>query len=124
MGDANNLSNLRFLSSNKDLEDMIELESVDIGKWQSYEPYHTQEQQQLQLDNLKVLPIKNAYGNIKFIYSKNIVAYERYIEEIVSTIKIKDTETTLETEVYYTSKIEGANTTLKRTQQIHNGSSI
>ena len=124
MGDTNKLSNLKSLSNIEDLKDILELTPIDIGKWQSYEPYHSQEQQELQLDNLNVLPIRNAYGNIKFVYSTNIVAYERYIEEIVSTIKIKDTETTLETEVYYTSKIEGANTTLKRTQQIHNGSPI
>lgn len=39
-------------------------------------------------------------------------------------ISVENTEIVLETEVYYTSKIEGTKTTIKRTQQIHNGSPI
>ena len=107
-----------------DSVDLGELVSVDIGRWQSYEPYHSQEQLLLQLENLRTLPIRNAYGCIRFIYSKVIEAYEKYIEEAVPKINIESTEIVLETEVYYTSKIEGANTTRKRTQQIHNGSPI
>lgn len=97
---------------------------VDIGKWESYMPYHNPDQLALQLESLQKLPIHNHYGNISFILSKNIDRYEKYLQEISSKISITNTETVLETEVYYTSKIEGAKTTRKRTFEIHNGSPI
>ena len=42
---------------------------VEIGLWQSYEPYHDASQLQLQLEHLITLPISNAYGPVKFILS-------------------------------------------------------
>ena len=97
---------------------------IDMGKWISYMPYHDQNQLELQLENILRLPIENSYGQIGFILSKNINKIEEYLEDISSKIKIENTKTILETEVFYTSKIEGANTTLKRTGEIHNGSKI
>ena len=98
--------------------------SVNIGAWMSYSPYHDPEQLKLQRENILRLPIENSYGRIGFILSKNIDNLEKYLENISKQIKIEDTETVLDTEVYYTSKIEGARTTKKRTFEIHNGAPI
>ncbi len=97
---------------------------VDMGLWLSYAPYHDENQLSLQRGNLLSLPIENEYGQISFILSKNICVYEDYLEKTSKEIRIESTETVLETEVYYTSKIEGAKTTKKRTFEIHNGSPI
>lgn len=97
---------------------------VDIGSWVSYMPYNDLEQRQLQLNNLLSLPIYNSYGSISFILSKRIDSFEQYLHNVSNQIKIENTETVLETEVFYTSKIEGAKTTRKRTQELHNGSPI
>ena len=100
------------------------VKSVNIGAWMSYSPYHDPEQLKLQRENILRLPIENSYGRIGFILSKNIDNLEKYLENISKQIKIEDTETVLDTEVYYTSKIEGARTTKKRTFEIHNGAPI
>lgn len=97
---------------------------VDIGSWVSYMPYNDFDQRQLQLDSLLSLPIYNSYGSINFVLSKHIDLLEQYLQNISNQIKITNTETVLETEVFYTSKIEGAKTTRKRTQELHNGSPI
>lgn len=97
---------------------------VDIGMWASYMPYHDQDQLSLQRDNLLSVPISNSYGQISFVLSKNIDSFENFLQDISGRIRIQNTETVLETEVFYTSKIEGANTTRKRTQELHNGSLI
>ena len=102
-------------------EDLI---SVDIGKWQSYEPYNSEEQLSLQEENLIELPIYNFYGSIKFIYTKTIKQYEDYINRIKDNVNIESTEVAIENEVFYTSKIEGAKSSIVRIQQIHNGSPI
>lgn len=97
---------------------------IDIGTWVSYMPYHSIEQKQLQFEHLLSLPIENSYGPVKFILTKNIETYEKYLEQISKKIRIENTTTVLEKEVFYTSKIEGAKTTRKRTQELHNGSPI
>lgn len=96
----------------------------DIGRWVSYEPYHDAEQLQLQKDNLITLPVWNAYGNIKYIPTRTMVEMEYLLEETARSIKVQDTSVILDTEVYHTSKIEGAKTTLRRTQAIHNGAPV
>lgn len=111
-----------------ELEDELEYypdeRPVNIGTWMSYAPYHDAEQLKLQRENILRLPIENSYGRIGFVLSKNIDNLEKYLENISKQIKIEDTETVLDTEVYYTSKIEGARTTKKRTFEIHNGAPI
>jgi Fic family protein len=97
---------------------------VNIGKWLSYMPYHDIEQLKLQRENILRVPLLNNYGRIGFILSKNIDMLEQYLQDVSSKVRIENTQTVLETEVYYTSKIEGAKTTLIRTQAIHNGSPI
>lgn len=107
----------------EDIRDAV-LFPADIGMWVSYAPYHSEEQLQLQKENLLELPLINGYGPVRYIHSKNIDRMEQFLEEISKQIKIQDTKTVLETEVYYTSKIEGAKTTRKRTSEIHNGMPI
>lgn len=97
---------------------------VDIGKWVSYMPYHNEDQLSLQREHLLTLPIANEYGQICFVLSKNVFDLERYLECVSKEIRIENTKVVLETEVFYTSKIEGAKTTKKRTSEIHNGSPI
>lgn len=115
---------LEFEIDEREYRELENIVPVEIGKWQSYEPFHLQEQLELQLKNLLSIPVDNSYGPVRFVYSKLISSYEDYVLEIAKQIKIENTETVLDTEVYYTSKIEGAKTTKKRTQQIHNGSPI
>lgn len=120
-----------FYDDDKELDISAESKSyscdelpVDMGSWVSYMPYNDFDQRQLQLDSLLSLPIYNSYGSIKFVLSKHIDFLEQYLQNISNQIKITNTETVLETEVFYTSKIEGAKTTRKRTQELHNGSPI
>lgn len=91
---------------------------IDIGTWLSYAPYHDEEQLALQRENIIRLPLYNSYGQIGFILSKNIDALEKYLENISKQIEVKDIATVLCTEVYYTSKIEGAKITKKRAFEI------
>lgn len=104
--------------------DISDMEPVDIGRWKSYMPYNDENQLMLQRENLLELPLMNSYGPIKFIYSKTMETLENYLENISKEICIENTETVLDTEIYYTCKIEGARTTRKRTTEIHNGSPI
>lgn len=97
---------------------------VDIGRWVSYEPSHDAEQLQLQRDNLVTLPVWNNYGYIRYIPSRHLLEMEYLLEDVTSYIKVQDTSVILDKEVYYSSKIEGAKTTLRRTQSIHNGAPV
>lgn len=100
------------------------LAPTEIGKWQSYEPYTSEEQKEEQINGLITVPIRNAYGSIKFIFSTIIAKQEKLLKELSSEIKVINSKLSLETEVFFTSKIEGAKSSIIRTQQIHNGSPI
>lgn len=97
---------------------------VDIGRWQPYNDWTSDEQISLQKEFLFNTGISNGITDVCFILTKNIYAAEKWLEEISSSIKLSDTEVTLEDEVFYTTKIEGAKTTRIRTTEIHNGSTI
>lgn len=112
------------MEDNREIEYHPDERPVDMGMWMSYQPYNDREQLTLQLENLLKLPIQNSYGRIGFVLSKNIDNLELFLEDISSRVKTESTETVLDTEVYYTSKIEGARTTKKRTFEIHNGAKI
>lgn len=56
-----------------------------------------------------------------FVPTKRMLSLENQIKECYDKINIIDHEITVCNEVFYTSKIEGAETTIKRTQEIHNG---
>ena len=59
-----------------------------------------------------------------FIPTKTMEYYHSEILKLYNKIKVVDNEIELCNEVYFTSKIEGANTTLKRTIEMHNGTKI
>ena len=62
--------------------------------------------------------------SIKFLLDEEIYRYNDILEDMIKKITIEDNTVELCNEVYFTSKIEGANTTIKRTIEIHNGSAI
>lgn len=59
-----------------------------------------------------------------FIPLRVFESLEQRISELYTTLKVEEHSIDVCSEVYFTSKIEGAKTTIKRTQQIHNGSPI
>lgn len=59
-----------------------------------------------------------------FVPTKKMQEIEEMIKTFYDQIKSFDDEFSICNEVYYTSKIEGANTTYKRTQEIHDGNPI
>ena len=97
------------------------LESVDIGAWRPYNILIREEQLRLQEQNLLDTGLYNGDSSIKFIYTDYMADAMSYLEDISTKLRIEDTVVSLEDEVYYTSKIEGAKTTRVRTTQIHNG---
>lgn len=106
------------------MADTIILDSVDIGRWRPYQSYTNKEQIALQRNHLLFTGLNNDKGDISFIFTTDIRDLNEKISTMCSMVKIADTKTILEDEVYYTSKIEGANTTRKRTQELHNGALI
>ena len=99
---------------------------IDIGTWRTYDSVVLdEEQRQLQIDSLfPIAGLQVCGGELRFIYTKNIARYNDILESLSRDVRIEDTETVLETEVYYTSKIEGARTTRQRTAELHNGAPI
>lgn len=59
-----------------------------------------------------------------FIPTKSMLMKEQKIMDLYHRIRIDDAEVQICNEVFYTNKIEGANTTILRTQQIHNGNPV
>ena len=100
------------------------LDKVDIGGWHNYKPYTDKEQIKIQRENLINTNLFNGPSDIKFIYTKEIHNLNLLIEEMADQIKIQDTKTVIENEVFFTTKIEGAKTTRIRTSEIHNGAKI
>ena len=100
------------------------LTPVDIGRWRNYNSFIRKEQIELQRSNLLFTGLDCGYGDITFIYSHELFELEERLEELESLIKVVDTETVIEDEVYYTTKIEGAKTTRIRTQEIRNGVNV
>lgn len=56
-----------------------------------------------------------------FVPTKKMEELEKDILFLYQALRTEDHEVTLCNEVYFTSKIEGANTTIKHTQEIHDG---
>ena len=59
-----------------------------------------------------------------FVPLEELLRYENSCKSLYDAIKIVDAETVICNEIYYTTKIEGAHTTRKRTQEIHNGAKL
>ena len=101
-------------------------EPVDMGRWFPYNAYVNQEQIALQrkyLFNTDLYNI-NRVNDIKFVPTKLIEMYNDDIMAIQHRIKLVDAKSVLETEAFYSAKIEGAETTLARTQELNNGSKV
>ena len=95
--------------------------------WQSYD--------RLRFDNLaKQKQVRLLYptglcegkGGVEFCFvpTQNMMWLEQKIEDMCSQIKVEDNEIALCDEIFHTSKIEGAKTTFKRTQALHNGEPV
>lgn len=97
---------------------------VELGTWLSYKPYHDQEQLDEQKAALIALDLYNGNGQVKFIYTKYLASLNDYLESMVPKIKLKDNTITLEDEIYYSAKIEGATIARSRVSELHNGAKI
>ena len=100
------------------------LEPIDIGNWCNYQSYVDKEQIALQRNNLIFTGLYNGEYEVKFIYTKKIDQLLKRIDDFRQDKENENTETILEDEIYYTTKIEGAKTTRKRTSEIHRGTVI
>ena len=76
-----------------------------------------------QIKNLYATGLHEGRFGVEFCFvpTKNMEWLEQKIAEMAKKIKVENHEIELCNEIFYTSKLEGANTTFKRTQQIHNG---
>lgn len=104
-------------------EDII-LTPVDIGAWRTYQSYTNKDQIAQQRENLYYTGLHNGLGDICFIFTTEMAELNQKIEEMSRLVRIENTTTVIEDEIFYTTKIEGAKTTRKRTSEIHNGSKI
>lgn len=59
-----------------------------------------------------------------FVPTKKIEQTNQHALELYKKIRVEENEVALCNEVFFTTKIEGADTTIVRTQQLHNGSPI
>ena len=99
-------------------------EPIDIGAWRSYQSYTNKDQIALQRENLYYTGLHNGLGDICFIFTTEMAELNQKIQEMSRLIRIEDTTTAVEDEIFYTTKIEGAKTTRKRTSEIHNGAKL
>lgn len=99
--------------------------------WVPYEKlteFPEQKQRQIKALNYTEIYLDNYtdMGALSFCYVPlaRLEVLERNCMELYNAINVTDTETSVCNEVYYTTKIEGAHTTRKRTQEIHNGAPV
>ncbi len=98
---------------------------VDIGGWKNYTFLTDEEQKELQRENLFAIEgLFVTEGTLSFIYTRQMSYFYDYIESAFQQIRVVDTTTALENEIYHTTTIEGAKTTRVRTSEIHNGAVI
>lgn len=96
-------------------------------KWETYDRLRrNNEKKQEQVRALYGTGLCESNEGIEycFVPTKRIEELEENIKKLYEDISVEDHEVFLCNEVYYTSKIEGANTTYKRTQEIHDGKPI
>lgn len=104
-----------------DFRGQVKLESIDIGAWRSYQAYTNKQQIALQRQALEFTGLCNAQGEVSFIFTRYADELNSRLCELADSIRIENTETVIEDEIYFTSKIEGAKTTRKRTAELHSG---
>ena len=94
-------------------------------QWVPYSTVLNRDLLDYQKQNLSCLSLQNSLNNpICFLYDKDIIKACEYLNKYTSFLKIEDVEKSFCGEVYFTNKIEGANTTIARTIAIHNGSPL
>lgn len=95
--------------------------------WQQYDRLRlNKELKQKQISNLYATGLCEGKEGVEFCFvpTKEMEWLEQKIIELISQINIEDNEVAICDEVFHTSKIEGANTTYKRTQQLHDGNPV
>ena len=103
-----------------------ELNFVDL-LWVPYTMLrNSPEVKKAQVGSLFYTGLKEPNDGIEFTFvpTKNMQFYEQELKKLYEQIQITDHKISLCNEMFYTSKIEGANTTILRTQQIHDGEFI
>lgn len=95
-----------------------------LENWYSYSSVLQDELLEQQKRVLIDSSINLSIGNLKFIYTSEIAKLEEMINEVYQNLKCEDWQVAVCNEVFFTNKIEGVNTTLARTIDIHNGSPI
>ncbi len=98
---------------------------VEIGQWCPYAPYVNEEQLELQRENLvEISDLHVAEGRLKLIYTKRMKTLCDYLKKAMEKVPLTAMEVSMETEIFFTSKIEGAKIARVRTTEIHNGAPI
>lgn len=103
-----------------------ELNFVDL-QWTAYSMLRGNEtQKKNQISNLYYTGLVEPNDGIEFTFIPTVrmLTYEQELRKLYEKIKVSDHEVSLCNEVFFTAKIEGAKTTILRTQQIHNGELI
>ena len=114
MGSLNELNHLTHSA---------DLEFVDL-QWEHYPALkYNEEKKRSQVNNLFYSGLQEPNDGIEFTFipTRNMKEYEEALHKLYGQLKVVDYTVSLCNEVFFTSKIEGADTTLLRTQQIYNG---
>lgn len=79
-----------------------------------------------QIRNLKdtELLLDDSGACLSYLETPDLEKYEKNCEELYNHIFVSDHKIALCDEIFYTTKIEGAHTTRKRTMEIHNGATL
>lgn len=115
-----NLVDINFFDNN--------VNSLEFVDW-NWQPYFTlqafPETRQQQISLLYGTGLYEGDGlEYSFVPTKRMEILENELYKLYTKIRVVDHSVSLCNEVFSTSKIEGANTTLLRTQQIHDGDEI
>lgn len=97
-----------------------------LDRWANYNSVINEDANIKQIDSFTDTLLYNGNGtnSIKFLCDDAISKYNELMENAICSISIADHKVSLCNEVYFTSKIEGAHTTIARTIAIHDGAPI
>ena len=102
------------------------MEFIDYN-WESYDRLRRNNlKKQKQISLLYGTGLYEGMHGVEFCFvpTKKMCELEKEIQSLYDKVTVEDNEVVLCNEIYYTSKIEGANTTYKRTCDIHDGRPI
>lgn len=105
-------------------ENIVEFKDII---WSPYSVVKNNESQyKKQVSSLLYTGLREPNDGIEFTFvpTKNMESLENILRELYSKLRVTEHTISLCNEVFFTSKIEGAQTTLIRTQQIHDGEFI